>query len=380
MRKLIPASISVLLFIFVLQANATIRRVGYTATIQAVNNLDYVNFQAAHDAANNGDTIQLYPSAAGNVTYTGTISKALQIMGVGYLTNSYYLSGSEVANNNLQNLVGLINSCSFNIDLGSAGTVFQSLNNLNITTVNRVNDLNNITIKRCSGVSIVFDNSGVCDGWAIAQCYRLNIVQNNASGSFTGTRTINNLIISNCVIDGTITLSTSPLGTYTDNYIYNSIFITGYSLLLNNAYFTIQNSIFENQNFTDINNVSFVKNITPNDSISNPIKTNTGSSGNLFNKNIANIFVGYPTNPLVGGVNTYSPDARFKLKTGSVAINAGYLPGTTTVTDCGIYGNSTNAYKIAGMPPIPVFIKLKAPSAIYSGSPYTMTFSIISNN
>ena len=100
-----------ILFIFLIvfiHSNATIRRVGYTATIQAVNNIDYVNFQAAHDAASNNDTIQLYPGTSNSTTYTGTITKPLFILGVGYYTNSFYISGTEIANSNLQNLAGLI--------------------------------------------------------------------------------------------------------------------------------------------------------------------------------------------------------------------------------------------------------------------------------
>ncbi len=380
MRKYLHFLLGLFFFITFFSANATIRRVGYTATIQAVNNLDYVNFQAAHDAAANGDTIQLYPGVSGSVSYTGTISKPLVILGVGYYTNSYYLTGTETANANLQNLVGLINSCNFTVNLGSAGTIFQALNGLTVTTTPRVDSLNNISITRCKGVSVVFDNSGVCNNWLIAQCYGLTIAQTNASGSFTGNRTITNLVIRNSLINSSIALSTSPVGTYVGNKIYNCNFISGASLSLNGAIFTIQNSIFEGQSFTAVNNVSFIKNITTLAATSNPVNTNAGSSGNLFSQNINNIYLGYPTNPLVGGLQTYSPDARFQLKAASPAINAGFLPGTSTATDCGMYGYGANAYKLSGMPAIPVFIRLNAASAIYTGSTYTMTFSIISNN
>ena len=192
-----------ILFIFLIvfiHSNATIRRVGYTATIQAVNNIDYVNFQAAHDAASNNDTIQLYPGTSNSTTYTGTITKPLFILGVGYFTNSFYISGTEIANSNLQNLAGLINSCTFTVGVGSAGTVFQSINDLNITTATSVAALNTITINRCKDVDIVFDNSGNCDSWNIAQSYNVTITQTNASGSFTGNRTITNMVISNCLM------------------------------------------------------------------------------------------------------------------------------------------------------------------------------------
>ncbi|MFY7963600.1 MAG: hypothetical protein ACOVO1_01780 [Chitinophagaceae bacterium] len=373
--KIVP----LLIFLFAFfQAHSTIRRVEYTATIQAVNNLDYVNFQAAHDASANGDTIQLYPGVSGTINYTGTISKPLVILGVGYYTNSYYLSGTEIANANLQNLVGLINSCNFVVNLGSAGTIFQGLNNLTVTTTPRVDSLNNITISRCKGVSVVFDNSGVCNNWLITQCYGAAITQTNVSGSFTGNRTITNMVVRNCLM-GNVKLSTSPVGTFVGNKIYNSVF-PGTSLELSNAPFTIQNCIFNGQSFTTVANTVFIKNLTTQTATSNPINTNPGSSGNLFGVNMANVFVGYPTNPQVGGKDTYSPDAKFQLKAASPALNAGFLPGTSTATDCGMYGYGANAYKLSGMPAIPIFTKLNAPSAIYTGSPYTMTFSIISNN
>lgn len=373
---------TVTLFTFLwLSGFATIRRVGYTATIQPITNVDYVNFQAAHDAASNGDTIQLYPSTSNNTTYTGTISKPVVIIGSGYYNNSYYLSGSEIANQNLQNLPGIINSCSFTVDVGSSGVVFQSLNNISVTTANTVGAIGGVKIMRCKDVNVVFDNYGVCNAWIIAQCYGVTITQTNASGSFSGNRTITNLQVNNSVM-GNVLLSTSPTGTYSGNKIYNCIF-PSVSLSLSNAQFTIQNSIFNGQTFTAVTNVAFIKNLTTSAQTGNPMNTNAGSSGNLYSQNMSNVFVGYPTNPVVGGVNTYSNDAKYQLKAGSPAINAGFVPPANTVaTDCGIFGNGTaNAYVLSGMPAMPVFTRLNAPSAmVVTGSTYTITFSVTSNN
>lgn len=364
--------------------HATIRRVGYIASIQPVSGLDYNNFQAAHDASAAGDTIQLYSSTTGSVTYSGTINKFVVIMGPGYFTNSYSLSGTESPNNNLQNMPGVISSCTFAIDLGSAGTIMQGLNGLSLNTIDQVNALNNITINRCRNVSVSFANSGNCNGWVIAQCYGVTIVQTGPNAGFNGNRTINNLSIRNSVIFASLGFSTSPAGTYTGNTIYNCNFLIGASLSLNNAVFTIQNCIFENQSFAGVTNVAFVKCCTTAGSAGNPMSTNAGSSGNTFNITIANIYVGYPANPVVSGANTYSNDGRFVLKSGTnPAIGGGFLPGTSTVTDCGIFGGispGTTPYVLSGIPAIPVYYKLGAPSAVTTGSSYTVTFSVRNNN
>ena len=356
-------------------SNATIRRVGYIATIQPVAGFDYNNFQGAHDASATGDTIQLYPSTTGSFTYTGTISKTLVILGPGFFTNSFTLASGEYANSNLQNMAGSIYSCTFNIDLGSTGTVIEGINGLTLNTVDRVDALNNISIYRCRNVSLSFVNSGVCNNWTVGQCYGVTIVQSGPSNGFTGNRTINNLNITNSVIFSNINLSTSPTGTYTGNTIYNSNFLGGSSIYLNAALFTIQNCIFEVQTFSGVSNVTFKNNLTTQSATGNPISTNPGGSGNVFNVNLSSVYVGYPTN------SNYSPDARFQLIPGggNPANNGGLVPNTATVTNCGIYG-STLPYKLSGIPPIPVYYQLGAPSAVTTGSNYTVTFSVRSNN
>ena len=362
--------------------HATIRRVGYAAPVNPVSGLDFPNFQAAHDASSNNDTIQLYASPIGSVIYTGTITKPLIIMGPGYFTNSYYLTGTESANTGLQNMAGSMTSCTFTIDLGSAGTTLMGLNNVTINTIDRVEALNNIKVNRCRNVNVSFTNSGNCNNWTIAQCYGVTISQSGFSPSFILDRSIDNLSIQNCVIASGINLNTSPGGgAYTGNSIYNSIFLSGGSLSLNGAFFTIQNCIFDVQTFTAVTNTIFKNNVTAVFAGGSNVITNTGSnSGNIFGATLSNVFVGYPTNALVGGVNQFSPDGRLQLKTGTnPAIGGGLVPGTTTVTNCGIYGG-LNTYILSGIPPVPVVYQLGAASTVTSGSNYTLTFSIKSNN
>ena len=80
------------------------------------------------------------------------------------------------------------------------------------------------------------------------------------------------------------------------------------------------------------------------------------------------VFLGYSTQ------GTYSNDGRWMLAASSPAKGTG-VGGT----DCGIYGG-VNPYRLSGIPPIPSFYKLTATSTTTSTNPYTITFSVRSNN
>ena len=85
MKKIFFLSVAVTLICSL--ANATIRRVGFFGP--SVSGVDYSTLQAAHDAANAGDTIMMMPGAI----MSASISKALIIIGPGYYldpTNTSY--------------------------------------------------------------------------------------------------------------------------------------------------------------------------------------------------------------------------------------------------------------------------------------------------
>ena len=83
---------------------------------------------------------------------------------------------------------------------------------------------------------------------------------------------------------------------------------------------------------------------------------------------VDSVFVGYAIQ------GAYSNDGIYVLKTTSPAKGAG-VGGT----DMGMFGG-TNPYKLSGIPKIPAFYKLTAPSNTTSTNPYTVTFSVRSNN
>ncbi len=361
--------------------HATIRRVKFTATTTPVPGIDFTTFQDAHDAASNGDTIQLYPNTLTYNSFTGTINKKLVIIGPGYNYNSYYVSGSEIPNSGLQILPGYITSNNFTIAKGSAGTSFQGINSIGINTSNIPDSLNDISIIRCKDVSVYWDNSGVCNNWIISQCYNVSTSQNTYGASFTGNRTISNLRIENCINSSSIGVNTSPVG-ISSGQILNCTFITPNFNFYNQA-FVVQNCIMVGGIYyysSGMANTIFINNITESANSNNIMFTNPGSAGNVFGVSFTNnaFFVGYPNNTS-GSVTLYSNDARYVLSATSPAKNAGIIPGTATATDCGAFGG-TNPYKVSGIPSVPSFYKLTSPSSTATSSPYTLTFSVKSNN
>lgn len=403
MKKTIITLFTLTLLV-ILETNsfATIRRVGFTASLTPVNGLDYADFQSAHNASVDGDTIQLYPKTP-YAGYSGTISKRLVILGPGYFYTPYNSNGytgmpsNGIINGGLQILPGAIYGNSFTVGVGSAGTIFQGLHYTNITTSNTLDSLNNITISRCLNVSVNFDNSGVCNNWIISQCYKPSVSQSGYGISFNANRTITNLRIENSVgpsVNFSASGPQSPIGV-NSGQILNCIWSnastgqvdgTGY-LYLNNSTFVVQNCIdlwgalSPSTNYqSGVANTIFLNNITTASASNNPVANNPGSASNMFGVNPAGnaIFVGYPNN-VSGGNTLYSSDGAWQLSSTSVAKNYGVIPGTSTTTDCGIFGG-TNPYKASGIPAVPSFFRFNSSSSTATTSPYIITFSVKSNN
>jgi hypothetical protein len=392
MKKIaiITAIISSLLLITT-SSNATIRRVGFKASTSPVSGTDYATFQAAHDAASVGDTIQLYPSTA-STSYSATLNKRLVILGAGYFYNSYTTPGAtDLLNTGLQNLAGGVGNVSITIGVGSSGTYIAGFYYLSVTTSNIPDSLNNITITRSRGVNVNWDNSGVCNNWIISQCMGVYANQTGYGASFTGNRTITNFRIENCIgyyENGAIgiNLNSSPVGISSGQILNCTAGSQYFTLNANNQAVVVQNCIFEtlytgySSILQNVANTIFINNITSSASTNNPVSTNPGSTGNVFGVDFSNnaYFLGYPNNTS-GSTILNSPDGKFRLSATSPAKNAGIIPGTATATDCGAFGG-TNPYKASGIPPIPSFYKLNAPSSTATGSSYTLTFSVKSNN
>ena len=306
------------------------------------------------------------------------------ILGPGYLYNSY-TAETDLNNAGLQNLAGGINSVYITVGVGSSGSVLSGHYDLFVTTSNVPDSLNNISIIRSRSVSVSWNNSGVCNNWLISQCYGVITSQTGYGASFTGNRTITNFRIENCLGNSmNISLNTSPVG-ISSGHILNCTSMGSYLYLsLANQSVVVQNCITEslgNINYAfGVANTIFINNITNSAAANNPVFTNPGSTGNVFGVNFANnaFFLGYPNNTS-GSTTLNSPDARFQLSATSPAKNAGIIPGTATPTDCGAFGG-TNPYKVSGIPAVPAFYRLNAASSTATTGPYTITFSVKSNN
>ncbi|MEP7317834.1 MAG: hypothetical protein ABI921_03810 [Panacibacter sp.] len=316
-------------------ANATIRRVGYFGTPRV--GTDYSDLASAHTASAAGDTILLYPGV-----WTATFSKKIVLIGYGYLTNQ---------NPNLQVITGT-NSANITLANGSDNCIFTGIDGLS-ATVNTNATVAGITISRCY-VTIILNNK-TYNNWQVTQ----SIISSFNGYSYTGL--ITNWLISNCIINQfNMTTNSSQSCLFTNN-------ICNGSTNFGNANVVCQNNIFL---YARSNSAAatYQNNIQDNYNFGTPLPNVNGNQNLSTQAAINNLFVGYPTQ------GTYSDDGLWVLKAGSAAIGTG-VGGV----DCGIFGGST-AYRLSGIPAIPSFYKLTAPSVTTSTNPYTITFSVRSNN
>lgn len=309
------------------------------AKIWRVNNnpdvvADFTTLQAAHDGANAGDTLHIEgsPNSYGGLS----LNKKLIILGAGYFLDE---------NPNTQALQQSSKVAGFTFSGGSNGSQIMGLdfqaNAINIYT-------DDIVIRRnkfSSPANNVFDYYvGV-----------INIQYRNNNGA-TGA---NNIIISqNFGVKVAVNYPSTGI-LITNNYIANEAYYgeanTQNCLYVSaNAIVLVQNNVFRrgkvsanNSNFS--NNIMYLGQF---EGVGNLYSNNIASgtqfgtdNGNKANVAMTNVFVGEGT-----GVTT---EGQWKLKAGSPAIAAGYGSTAQNPIDCGFYGG-TNAYVLAGLPPMPV--------------------------
>lgn len=335
-----------LAFIFNTQhANAKIFRVGYWG--KQIAGQDYPDMQSAHDAAGVGDTLLIFP---GN--YTANFSKRrLYVAGYGY-----YLAGSG-ADSGLQVITGRP-SISVTLLNGCDSTMFQGLDSLTILTPYAYpGNINNIVINRCYvSIGSSVDANITLNNFTISQSYIKSISLSPTGQTFKFT----SILLENNIING---LSFVPAGASSTGIINNNIFITAPNF--NSGNYSLYNNIFLSTTVpSNIANCTFDYNIASNNTIPNTAPYNHNNDSVTF----STVFVGYPTQ------GTWSNDNRYMLAAGSPAIGAG-----ENGIDCGIFGG-TNPYRLGGIPSIPFFYKLTAPSNTATTNPYVITFSVRSNN
>jgi hypothetical protein len=296
----------------------------------------------------------LYPNPDGwSANYS---KKGLVTMSYGYFLN--VAEDGTKANKGLQVMSAPL---SVNITLfsGSDDCIFAGIDGLTIKEW-QYTTYNNITLKRCK-VTINWVLEQTFNNWTISQCYIDNFW--NGGGYNQTTSVFKNLNIENSYISNFDLSYTNgeSTGSFTNNVVNTCNF--------NSGAFACTNNIFLSNHDNDKSNV-YKYNIAD----SSHKILNTGSNSNNKNYKTATIntqcFVGYKPQ------GDYSNDDRYMLlKNGSIASGAG-----ENSVDCGMFGGS-HPYKLSGIPAIPSFYKLDAPSTTTGTGPtYQITFSVRSNN
>ncbi|HEX9511520.1 MAG TPA: hypothetical protein VF939_13620 [Puia sp.] len=338
MKQLILLTVFAIFLLLSINSYAKIHRVGYFGT--PVPGTDYANLQAANDSAAVGDTILVFPGS-----WSATFKKKLVLIGYGY-----FVAGTG-KNANLQNITGS-QTIQVYLDSTASNSVFLGLDGISILAYYQ-NPVSNITISRCNG-SIYF-NDKLCNNWQIRECNLASL------GYYWGGGIVSNLSVNNCYLNSFSMGSGAASGL--NGQFNNDIFNSGADFF--NGTFLLKNNIFLYYHLNELNCV-FQNCIGTSDAY--PVPTGNSDQNITTAAMQNNVFVGYSTQ------TTYSNDGRWVLKAGSPAIHGGFGG-----TDCGIFGG-VNPYKLSGIPPVPSFYLLTAPSSITSTNPYTITFSVRSNN
>ena len=310
---------------FLLAATVTVAiSVNLNAAKWRVNNVagvnaDFTTIQAAHNAANAGDTIYLEPSAGsyGNLTAT----KRLVIIGPGY-----FLAENEDLQANLTS--SIIGTIDFNS--GSDGSVLCGCTTGRITI-----NASGILIERNFvnhyhtnyDSSILFtgstNNTIIRNNYIIPRNFPAGYTQRaiNCTGSANNVLICGNFIgmVSNSSYRYAIDVPSNFAGEISNNVI--------------EGYVTINNTIFNNNILTmgvfTHTNSSFYNNI------GNSTQFGT-ANGNQQNVNMTTVFVG-----------TGSTDGQWQLSATSPALGAG-VDGV----DCGMF-DGDHPYKLSGLPSVP---------------------------
>jgi len=127
-----------LIVVLTTQINARILTVANQTIHQTV--AQYTTLQAAHDAAQSGDTIYLYPSS---ISYSGiSITKKLAVIGAGFSKVTDFSDYSKILD-------------TFTFDKGSEGSLISSINgNFKVNV-----KVNNIIIQKCKLKQIYIGNN-----------------------------------------------------------------------------------------------------------------------------------------------------------------------------------------------------------------------------
>ena len=321
---------TIFLMLCFFSASATSWRLNNNPAVDA----DFTTFQAAHDAASAGDTI--YIEGTGDQNHYGniTISKKLIIIGPGFFLNE---NDSTYANPIFARFLSIY------IQPTAAGT---EIYGLYINTA----DANTNQIRIRASDVIVSRNFFHFHPYNTirldANVENVSITQNYAYQIETASNSIvaNNILISNNFIQNVIDLNSLSNAIISNNVIRAYLTNVYYSQIKNNI-------MYENHggDFLCVNNTGNY--VAYNLAAGALVSGGTYGPGNVGNVNMANVFVGYPTQ------GVFSTDGKWQLKAGSPAIGAG-----EGGIDCGMFGGPL-PYVLSGLPAIPRIYEALVPTA-----------------
>ncbi len=321
-------------------ANAKIWRVNNTAGVVA----DFTTAQAAHNAANVGDTLHFESSTTDYGTLE--ITKRLVIIGLG-----------EFLGSNLGLQFAPSNAKLSSVRLYRAGANNTVITGISTSSITLDSVTNGATITNCYTFSIQIQSS---PNTIISR----NFIRNGISIGIYGSLKSTNCIINNNItgpinvsLDGanngngsaTLTNNTivfsNSIGPNLANVSFSNNIIAGGSFTFYSS--TVNNNVFDNASYT-VNGIGMI----------------TSGNGNLFSVSATTNFVGSYVG--ISGV-----DSTFKLKPTSPARTAG-----VSGVECGAFGNVA-PYRLGLQPAIPSIYQLVVPGVV--GNSMNVTISTKSN-
>lgn len=341
------------LFLFVLNAEATIWRVNNNAGVDA-------DFEDIDDALNSssvvsGDTLHIEPS---NTNYANaTLTKALVIIGPGYFLDPE--SSSQPYNPGLQADTRRAYINTLNIDGGAEGSKILGLsfNSVNFRMVTE-----NVSVERCLTGSISFSQSGrAYEGFKISKCFMTSTISHHSSIS-----SISKITIENCIFGGGSSGIRLTMLSGNQNVVRNNV-IHGRYFEVPNCY--VANNIYWHSFVGYVFTYDFTNSVIKNNIFSpNPTLPATATD-NLVSVDMNSVFVQGS-----GSLDSfYQLVAETSPAIGHGVTIAGYTP------DAGAFGGP-DPYRLSGIPPIPTIYSLTAPNDVNPGDDLEVTFSTRNNN
>lgn len=348
-------------------ANATVLRVGYTTLYNTspLAGVDFNNLVDANNAAQPGDTIQIYGSVSG-----GDLTKRLVILGFGYNLDVH--PGLQT-NANSVDAPSLLDALFFGP--GCDGSVVKGITcSLSFQCGDYYETgtpVSNITFERCYGSFYLYNShGGALSNVRIIDCICSQIAMYNGDNGVP----LNNLQVFNSICNYVLLYNSATTASIINCVSWPSTY--GH-ISFNNAQVLLKNSVIyapaSGSNTVYQNNFIY----------SSEFALPPGSSNNHWDVGFDDIFeeLGVPSSYNTGtpGYNEFNENW-YILKAGSPAINAG-TNADNSITNCGIFGGEAGyIYKPGGIPSIPAIYQLTAPGSEVSSNPYNIIVSVRGNN